>query len=139
MSSKTSLEAERQAILFRMQASRDEYRRMLMDEPEVHHLHSNHMSADQLHGGGMASHYQQAHNPAAEIAGAAFTWMKKHPLVCAAAVAAMVAIGPRRIARTAMSGGTALTALTLRNPQNIDVVTRLLSTVAGYMQRDRTR
>jgi hypothetical protein len=138
MSGKTSLEEERQAILSRMQRSRDEYRRMLMDQPEAH-FQTSHLSADQLHGGGMTSHYQPAHNPAAEIAGAAFTWMKRHPLLCAAAVVAVAAIGPRRIAKTAMSGGTALTALTLRNPQNIDAVTRLLSTVAGYLQRDRAR
>lgn len=145
MSSRHSLEAERQAILSRMQASRDEYRKVLKEGAEVH-LHDGHLQVEPLHGiaghHGMVSHYAQPHNPALELAGSAAAWARQHPFLCAAAVAAVVAVGPRRImrsARGAVSGGAALTALTLRNTKNIDTLTRLISSVAGYMQRNRTR
>jgi hypothetical protein len=70
---------------------------------------------------------------------AAVRWMTEHPFLCAAAVAAIIAIGPRRIMRTAVTGGTALSALTLRNQANLNMLTRLISTAANYMQHERTR
>jgi hypothetical protein len=146
----SDLEAERESILERMQMSRESYRRMLHDEPEIE-LHSLH---DTLHDGHTAGHAMPdgSHYPAHSYqvtnrfsgargmsGGAALQWVKDHPLLCAAAVAAIVAIGPRRIVKTAMSTGGAATALTLRNPSNIDLITKVISMVADYTQRELPR
>lgn len=101
------------------------------------YLHGGHAveddhSAYRQYGHSFADYRTWRHNPA-------LLWMKDHPFLCAAAVAAVVAIGPRRVARSVVSGGTALTALTLRNRANVDVLGRLLTTVVSYMQRERTR
>jgi len=146
MSSRHSLEEERRAILSRMSASREEYRKALAGEASMH-LHEGKVQVEPLHemdtsSYGMASHYVQPHNPALDAAEAAFSWMKQHPFLCAAAVAALVAIGPGRIgrgARIAISGGTALASLTLRNTKNIEAVTRLIASVAARMQNGRSR
>ena len=150
MSSTQSLEAERESLLSRMEANREQYRRMLMDN-------SSTRTYDTPGQGGSASHdvrpggsqysrsgsqYGDSYSGAdygPSPAMQALRWVQEHPLLCAAAVAAVVAIGPRRIARTAVTGGTALTALTLRNQQNINTIVRLLSQVAGSMQSERTR
>jgi hypothetical protein len=153
MSSSThSLEAERDMILSRIHASREQYRRMLMDEQDVQTQNSqpyedfqHDASSGVGHhfgqpGGGYYQHDDQGSSGAhpADLAIAALNWAKQHPLLCAAVVTAIVAIGPRRIMRSALASGTALTALTLRNPQNIDTASRLISTVAGYMQKARS-
>jgi hypothetical protein len=146
------LEAQRQAILERMQMSREAYRRFLRDEPELEvsvphggiHPPSHTISPMQpdqsIHG------YQNSH-PISRFSGArdtfprsaAMRWITEHPFMCAAAVAAVVMIGPGRIARLAMKGGTAATALTLRNPSNVDNISRVLSLVADYAQRMNPR
>lgn len=148
------LEAERQAILDRMQMSREAYRRFLRDEPEPQ------LALDPAHGGLPATshaahampHYDPDYlaaggQPVARFSGArnafprsaAMRWATEHPFLCAAAVAAMVMVGPGRIARTALKGGTAATALTLRNPQNMDMLSRVLTLVANYAQRTTLR
>jgi hypothetical protein len=151
MSNTPSLEAERQTILARMQANREQYRRMLMDNSDSgkhsefqggHHaaaptnLASNMQPAySQPYAHSFGDYSDLRHNPA-------LLWVKEHPWICVAAVAALVAIGPKRIARTARSvaeSGTALTALTLRNQQNVEMLGRLISTVVNYVQSERSR
>jgi hypothetical protein len=137
-----SLEAERQAILARIQSNREQYRRMLMENPDAQthgtYLHSSEHPAGSAqssyghYGHSFADYRDIRHNPAVQ-------WVKEHPLLCVAAVAAVIAIGPRRIAKTLVSGGGALTALTLRNQANVDMAGRLISSVVDYMQRERTR
>jgi hypothetical protein len=137
-----SLEEERQSILARIQSNREQYRRMLMENSDVQ-THGSYLRSSEHPPGTMQSSYGHyghsfadsrgiGHNPAVQ-------WIKEHPLLCVAAVAAIIAIGPRRIAKTVVSSGGALTALTLRNQANVDMAGRLLSTVVDYMQRDRTR
>jgi hypothetical protein len=145
MSSIKSLEAERESILARMQANRERYRRMLMENSDVQ-THGTYLQSDQPEGSLQTSSYGHyghtfadhdlRHNPAVQ---SAVHWVKEHPLLCVAAVAAVIAIGPRRIARTVVTGGSALTALTLRNQANVDMAGRLISQVVDYMQRGRTR
>jgi hypothetical protein len=141
MSSIHSLEAERQAILARMQEHREQYRRMLMENSDMQthggYLHSNQSPTSYQpsyghYGHSFADYAHLRHNPALQ-------WMKEHPLLCVAAVAAVIAIGPRRIARTVVRSGTALTALTLRNQANVDMAGRLISSVVDYLQRERNR
>jgi hypothetical protein len=152
MSNIPSLEAERQTILARMQANREQYRRMLMNNTDAGR-HGEFPAAQ--HGaastGPASADMESAYTPSHAHSFTDFSdlrqnpallWMKQHPLLCAAAVAAVVAIGPKRIVRTARSvaaSGTALTALTLRNQQNVDMLGRLLSTVVNYVQSERGR
>jgi hypothetical protein len=157
MISTQSLEAQRQSLLSRMEANREQYRRMLMDNPDgpvygspnrrLHASGDSHpvegqYSSDQYGGshysrGDRYAHSAYEHGPSPAIQ--ALRWVQEHPLLCAAAVAAVVAIGPSRIVKTAVSGGTALTALTLRNQQNINSIVRVISQVAGYLQNERAR
>jgi hypothetical protein len=147
------LEAERQAILERMQMSRDAYRRFLSDDPELqlngphgsdHTSHHAISHMDTPHGS--AGHHGDRHQLTrfsgtrnAFPRSAAMRWATEHPFLCAAAVAAVVMIGPGRILRTAMKSGTAATALTLRNPSNVDLVSRVLTLVANYARRANPR
>lgn len=152
------LEAERRALLARMQANREQFRRMLMDQPEVKTYTpavqggqaAHEVTHEVPHGARYenpqySGHYDTAYNYAATGTQSpgmmALQWMKQHPFLCAAAVAAVVAIGPRRIARTAMASGTAVGAVTMRNQANINMITRLVSQLANtYMQnQQRTR
>jgi hypothetical protein len=135
-----SLESERNAILNRMQMSRSGYRHMLADdEDEMHH------AADELR---TASPSGSPHHPAHFDArarhrfprSATMKLLTRHPFAFALAVAAIVVIGPRRIMRTALNSGTAVTALTLRNQANVDMIGRVLALVGQQVaQRSRAR
>jgi hypothetical protein len=124
-----SIEDERQAILDRMEASRERYRRMLRDQPEV--------IANVHHPVGRHAAYAVPEDRFPRSA--AMRWVAQHPLLCAAAVAAVVVIGPRRIMRTAIKGGSAATSLTLRNSSNIDTLSRLFTIVADVVAHLPTR
>jgi hypothetical protein len=99
-------------------------------------LHGSYYGQSGGHGGHSFTDYREYTTPAVRF-------VKEHPLLCATAVAAIVMIGPRRIAkvaRSAVSSGSAMTALTLRNQANVDLAGRLISQVVDYMQqRSRTR
>lgn len=120
-----SLEEERQAILDRMEVSRERYRRMLRNQPEV--------IANEHHPAGHHAVYALPNDRFPRSA--AMRWVAQHPVLCAAAIAAVIVIGPGRIARTAMKGGSAATSLTLRNSPNIDTIGRLLTIVADVAAR----
>ncbi|TFV92753.1 hypothetical protein E4K72_19480 [Oxalobacteraceae bacterium OM1] len=147
------LEAEREAILKRMQMSREAYRRFLSDESG---LHLEQQAAARQHvPQQVITHMEnhpsaRGHDAAVHITrfsgtrdsfprSMAVRWVMQHPFLTAAAVAAVVAIGPGRIARAAMKGGTAATTLTLRNPANMDVLNRVLTLVTEYAQRATPR
>ncbi|WP_019140439.1 hypothetical protein [Noviherbaspirillum massiliense] len=119
-----SLEEERQAILTRMQATRENYRRMLTDEPDL--------NADGTH---------QAYSSVLRWAprSGAMRLLTQHPIACAVAVAALVAIGPRRIARGVARSGTTITNLTVRNQANIAMLTSVISMITDVMQRGGPR
>lgn len=120
----SSLEEERQSILHRMQLSREHYRRMLLNQPEVH--------ANPHHPAGHHASYALANDQFPRSK--AMRWVAQHPVLCAAAVAAVIAIGPARLARTAMKGGNAAGTLTARAASNIDNLTRILGMVATVVQ-----
>ncbi len=145
MSNNHSLEEERQAILERMQMRRESYRRALTGGGDLDQL------PIEAAGKAALTHVQGAHapayNPLSRPIPTRFprsTLMRvvtEHPLVCALGVAALIAIGPRRIMRTAMTSGTALTTLASRNQSNIALVGKVLSMAGAYVQnrtgRDR--
>lgn len=136
-----SLEAERQAILDRMQARRERYRRMLADGTD---LDDDAVVVEPHAAGGYAPRRALAHAPS----GTAYRTvplnvrhnpvvqtLMEHPLLVAFGVAALVAIGPKRILRGVTASGTALGALAaVPNQPNADVARRLLTMVGAYMQ-----
>jgi len=136
-----SLEAERQAILDRMQARRERYRRMLTDgtgldedavvvEPRAAPGHAARPAIVQAHAGPTvyrAAPLSARHNPVVQA-------LMEHPLLVALGVAALVALGPRRILRTVTTGTTAISTLAVRNQSNVDLAGRLLTMVGAYVQ-----
>ena len=121
----SSLQTERDSILSRMQARRAGYRHMLQDGsddiPEVHEVGDTHVYT-----------YEQ---PAfAPPANPVLHVIKEHPLLCALGVAAVFAIGPKRIARTVMSGAAVAGTLSARNNSNVDMLGRLLTMAGAYAQ-----
>jgi len=151
-----ALEEERQSILRRMRASRAEYKRVLSEDNyhlpqhdqyaahlDMHATQAHYRKADTSGHASQSSssdtdnviHHHSLHSTPAQIASTALHWIRRHPFLCAAGVAAVVALGPGRIARKAMKGGAALGILTLRNTKNSDAITLLLSTAASYLKR----
>lgn len=141
-----SLEAERQAILDRMQARRERYRRMLTDgtdldedtvivEPRaVAPYPAGQAVAHVPHAAAHGTVYRTAplsarHNPLVQT-------LMEHPVLVALGVAALVAIGPKRILRGVTAGGTALSAIAVRDhdQSNVDLAGRLLTMVGAYVQ-----
>lgn len=125
MKNNYSLEEERQAILQRMQESREHYRHMLRDQPEVH-VNPNHPQ-------GWHAAYAVADNefPRSKT----MRWIAQHPFMCATAVTALIVIGPgRRLARTAAKRGDAATASTARSHSNIEALARILGAIASVVQ-----
>lgn len=115
-------------------------------ETQMHgtYLHTEEPAGSSLHSTpSYGHHYGHTFADYHDYTSPAIRFVKEHPLLCIGAVAAVVAIGPRRIARVARSAvtsGTALTALTMRNQANVDLAGRLISQVVDYMQqRSRTR
>lgn len=138
-----SLEAERQAILDRMKLRRENYRRMLTAGEELQHLpagHNIHVEHSFAHSLTPAQRSSATNNPvpASFPRSRLMRTLIDHPFYCALGVAAVVAIGPRRIGRSLASGGAVLTTLTARNQSNIDLVGRLLSMAGAYVQGRRT-
>lgn len=162
MSRTRVLEEQRNAILFRIQESRDEYRKLLNGETDAN---------GRLQSGRRGSSYRVVDGEVIDVPGRqmplaptgrfasthpALRWVQQHPLVCIGIAAAVVAIGPRRILRIGMRGTTALAgavpALTRRNSKNAkadkqlllsglatSVITSLASSLAGYLQHRRVR
>jgi len=63
---------------------------------------------------------------------------EQHPLVCAAVVAAVVAVGPRRISQAFRSTNATLSELSTTlssNQHHIETITRVLNTVATMLQQ----
>jgi hypothetical protein len=135
-----SLESERNSILDRMQMSRTGFRHMLSDdEDEMRHavadLHHEPASASPHHPA-----YVQARAPRPFPRSATMKLLTRHPFACALAVAAVVVIGPRRLVRTAAKSSGMVSALTLRNQANVEMISRLIALVGQQLaQRNRTR
>lgn len=147
-----SLEEERQNILHRMQVRREGYRRMLTDgsdirsiadvEPLVPGAAKAHLGHEaQSKGGPQTSWPTERHAvstyrpvPVRYPRSALMRVLMEHPLLCAAGVAAVVAIGPKRILRTVMTGGTAASTLVASNQSNIDLLGRILTMAGAYVQ-----
>lgn len=155
-----SLEAERQAILDRMQRTREGYRSMLNGREHAvsHQQHSSYPAVSGGHGAMVPAHHQQPHAHTHASSQLNFAHLAQflprsgsmrvltdHPVLCALAVAAVVAIGPKRIVRSAqsamhsaqnvMNSGTKVANLTVRNQANIALLMQLVTMVTDVLQR----
>lgn len=136
-----SLEAERQAILDRMQARRERYRRMLIDGTDLdeaivvepHALTAYPPEHSAAHAGAPVPRPAYRTVPAAGRHGPVVQALMQHPFLVALGVAALVAVGPRRIARAVTTGGTALSTL-VGNQSSVDLAGRLLTMAGAYVQ-----
>jgi len=145
-----SLEMERQAILDRMQMRREHYRRMLTDGEGLDdavlietqpHAANPYPSMPALAPGPLA------HDASARVANRSgygamrslaprnpvMRVLAEHPFLIAVGVAAVVAIGPKRLLRTVTTTGTALGTV-MGNQSNVDLAGRLLTMVGAYVQ-----
>lgn len=157
-----SLEMERQAILDRMAMRRERYRLMLTDGVDLddavvvepHKATASPYPATQalgpgprgphgphgpLYGApGSRTYHRTGYGGARETSLAprnpVMQVLAEHPFLVALGVAAVVAIGPRRIMRTVATGGTALSAVMASNQTNVDLAGRLLTMVGAYVQ-----
>lgn len=127
-----SLESERQSILRRMQMSRSGYRHMLMEDTASDHDKPAAHYAEEARA--LAMPQEEARQFPRSVTMRLIT---RHPFALALAVTALVVIGPRRIMRFAARGSTTATAMSLRNRDNIDLVSRLLALAVQTMQRMR--
>ena len=129
-----ALEEERNAILFRIHESRDEYKKLLGEDRPARRPAKRAQIID-VPGRDIAP----APEASFAIQNPAVRWIKEHPVVCVAIVAGVVALGPRRVLRTGIKSVAGMAALTRRNTQNVDMVNRVIATVADYLQHRRPR
>lgn len=148
MSSGHSLEAERQAILDRMQMRRENYRRMLTHGDDLDEAVGTEEAGAAQYAippseGYTPAHQQvhhQTHHQAHRAAPTQFPrsmlmrTITEHPYLCALGVAAVVLIGPKRIARTALGAGSTVSALAAGNQSQGDMVGKLLALAGAYVQ-----
>jgi hypothetical protein len=141
-----SLEQERQAILDRMQMRRESYRRMLSGEEDARRLppraerHAETHAAHRLDVGDGAiadnTAYTYRRAPDSFPRTRLMQTVSEHPMLWALGVAAVLAIGPRRIVRSVASGSTALGAVAA-SQSRMDMLGRVLTLASAYAQRRR--
>lgn len=147
MSTVQSLEQERQAILDRMQMRRETYRRMLNDGEDLRSmpartsLHAGdhaygHGRPDHLNDGAIADQtaYSYRRVPDRFPRTRLMQTVSAHPMLWALGVAAVLAIGPRRIARTVTTGTAAAGGLA-SSQSGMDLIGRVLTLAGAYAQR----
>jgi len=132
-----SLESERQAILERMQMRRESYRRALSDGVDLERIPADPVSASRSLVHAQQVYPTQRPVPTRFPRSTVMRALIDHPVLCAVGVAALVAIGPRRIMKTVASGATAIGTLSAANQSNVDLLGRVL-TMAGAYMRGRT-
>jgi len=125
-----SLESERQSILQRMQMSRDGYRHMLTEDTgEVRNKPAFRFSSPVQYGSDVAA------NPAADKFPRSMTMrvLTRHPVACSVAVALLLFVGPRRMARASRRSASKVTEVTARNRDNLAMVGRGVKLAAQFL------
>ena len=130
-----SLEEERKAILERMQMRRENYRRALNGGAGLERIPGEPAAARALPAA-HAQHMYPTHRPVPTRfpRSALMRVLMDHPVLCAVGVAALVAIGPRRIVKTVATGATAIGTLTANNQTNVDLLGKVLTMAGAYVQ-----
>jgi hypothetical protein len=130
-----SLEEERKAILERMQMRRESYRRALtggVDLEQIPARPGNPRPQQLVHA--QPLYPTQRPVPTGFPRSTLMRVLMDHPFLCAAGVAALVAIGPRRIMKTVATGATAIGTLTANNQTNVDLLGKVLTMAGAYVQ-----
>lgn len=131
-----SLEEERKAILERMQMRRESYRRALNGGPDLDQIPADPVAVRALPSSAHAQHVYPTQRPVPTRfpRSALMRVLMDHPVLCAVGVAALVAIGPRRIVKTFATGATAIGTLTANNQTNVDLLGKVLTMAGAYVQ-----
>ncbi len=130
-----SLEEERKAILERMQMRRESYRRALTDGVDLEQIRArpdNPRPQQLVHA--QPLYPTQRPVPTRFPRSTLMRVLMDHPFLCAVGVAALVAIGPRRIMKTVATGATAVGTLTANNQTNVDLLGKVLTMAGAYVQ-----
>jgi len=135
MSTVQSLEQERQAILDRMQMRRETYRRVLHDGGDLD-ASPAYRATRQAYEGATAdtTTYRYTRIPDTFPRTRLMKNVSEHPMLWALGVAAVFAIGPRRLARSVATSGAALGAVA-SSRTNMDLLSRLLTVASTVAQR----
>ena len=112
---------------------RETYRRALNDGIDLERLTATPASGRSL------AHAQQLHPmhrpvPTRFPRSALMRALIDHPVLCALGVAAIVAIGPRRIVKTVTGSAATVGALTANNQSNVDLLGKVLAMAGAYVQ-----
>ena len=137
-----ALEQERQAILDRTQMRRETYRRALHDGHDLRTLPARgdgnaFVTVRPARANGATvdtTTYQYRHVPDSFPRSRLAQTMRDHPMLWALGVAAVLAIGPRRIARSVSSGSMALGAVAASRSR-MDMIGRVLTLAGSIVQR----
>lgn len=129
-----SLEEERKAILERMQMRRESYRRALAGGDDLARLAPPQGSARLQPVHAQQLYPTQRPVPTRFPRSTVMRVLVDHPLLCALGVAAVVAIGPRRIARTVAGGAGTVGNLATGSQRNIDMLAKVMALAGAYMQ-----
>lgn len=147
MSTVRSLEEERQAILDRMQLRREAYRRMLADGEDFRTISLGHN--EKPNGGALVRTDENARHlprttaqtytraPEGFPRSRLMRVVGDHPVLCALGVAAVLAIGPRRIVRSIGASRVALGALAA-DQSRLSLIGRVLELAGSYAKRRRS-
>ncbi len=126
----SSLEAEKQAILERMQARRETYRRMLIEGTDLDTANLKRIPPT-MQGMTVYRHVDEPqHFPRSML----MRTVMDHPFLVALGVAAVVAIGPRRIMRTVSQGAAAAGTLSTPGDSPMDMIGKVLTIVGTFAQ-----
>jgi len=130
-----SLEAERQAILDRMQMRRESYRRMLLDGTDMDQIAVS-RPVGEPHALAPMQSFGSAYRsvPTQFPRSTLMRTITEHPYLCALGVAAVVLVGPKRIARTVLGAGSTVSALAAGNQSQVDMLGKVLAMAGAYVQ-----
>lgn len=156
MSTVQSLEQERQAILERMQMRREAYKRVLNGEQDFEAVAPRGNGSHAIHGANAGRRFDTGDGQRRELvpetmgsAGRQYSYRRvpdrfprtrlmqtvaEHPMLWALGVAAVVAIGPRRIAKGVTTSTAAFGALA-SSQSGMDMLGRVLTLVGAFAQR----
>ncbi|HJV86005.1 MAG TPA: hypothetical protein VJ698_11075 [Noviherbaspirillum sp.] len=126
----SSLEAEKQAILERMHARRETYRRMLIEGTDLDTANMKRIPPTMQ---GMTV-YRHVDEPQHFPRSAVMRTVMDHPFLVALGVAAVVAIGPRRIMRVVSQGAAAAGTLSTPGDSTTDMIGKVLTLVGTFAQ-----
>ncbi|WP_206047165.1 hypothetical protein [Noviherbaspirillum denitrificans] len=119
-----------------MQMRRETYRRALNGGADLERIPGEPVAIREVPPAAHVQHVFPTHRPVPTRfpRSALMRVLMDHPVLCAVGVAALVAIGPRRIAKTVATSATAIGTLTANNQTNVDLLGKVLTMAGAYVQ-----